>query len=137
MLATLREIITNQYEASLRTIDRTGHTRSWCERPCVMTSPFTPFFCVVKVRETDVHANNNWVLAVRMSTGMLPTYSLTSRTRKGSLSRITVCSPGRIRKKKPMQHISATQALPSFGVVAVYTISTNACINWIGTGLTL
>jgi hypothetical protein len=55
----------------------TGHARSLVLIPCVITSPFVPLFCVVKVSETNVAA---WRSASEQRLGSMDLSSTWSST---------------------------------------------------------
>ena len=70
-----------------------------------MTSPRTPFFWVVKVREANRARRSSDSGAVSKGRRVSPMKSWTSSRRKGSPS-LSVYSPGRRRKKKAIMIIS-------------------------------
>jgi hypothetical protein len=95
-----------------RTRQRTGHNSGLPLRPRPMTSPQTPFFCVVKVREAKVpdHRDCSPAVAGSIRTGQIKNW--TSHIRKGVVSEaVAVYSPGRSKKKKASPIISATARL--------------------------
>jgi hypothetical protein len=81
-----------------------------------MTSPRTPFFWVVKVYVVKVEALSSDGEARRRSSRCHPMNSWTSPRVKGVVSELLpVYSPGRRRKKKAEQTISATAMLADEG----------------------
>ena len=61
----------------------TTHDRGWPVAPCLMDSPLTPFFCVLKRRLTKVLAAQVGAEAVVAWKGWLPTKNWMSRRVKG------------------------------------------------------
>ena len=93
-----------------RLMAATAHALGWPVVPCLMDSPLTPFFCVVKRGLTKVAAAQVESEALVAWVGWLPTKNCMSRRLKGV---VTVSVPpaqyslGRSRKKKAIQARSA------------------------------
>ena len=77
----------------------TGHKYGSPEQARPITSPRTPFFCVVKVKEAKRARRSSHSGAARMGRRVSPMKSWTFSSRNGSPS-LSVYSPGRSRKKK-------------------------------------
>ena len=91
-----------------RTMASTGHREGLPDLPRPMTSPRTPFFWVVNVKETNVAVAMVVMGAVKMSMYVPPVDSRTSDKRNGVVSDgVAVYSPGRSRKKKANAIMSA------------------------------
>eukprot|EP00980_Cylindrotheca_fusiformis_P020653 scaffold7703_cov127-Cylindrotheca_fusiformis.AAC.2 len=102
-----------------RAAARTGQKEGLPLRPWPITSPRTPFFCVVNSRVTKVAERRRWGGAVRESSRTPPRKNVVSARRKGDVSvRVPVYSPGRRRKKKARQSISAMHLAASVALGA-------------------
>lgn len=58
-----------------RAVARTGHAREAPLKPCWITSPLTPFFCVVNVRDTCVAVNRSLIGSWKVSMRRRPAKS--------------------------------------------------------------
>ena len=96
--------------ATRRLMAATAHSLGWPVAPCSMDSPLTPFFCVLKRRQTKVAAAQVAAEAVVAWKGWVPTKNWMLRRSKGV---VTVSVPPaqysirRSRKKKAIQARSA------------------------------
>lgn len=115
-----------------RATARTGQAFWLFDRPCPTTSPLVPFFCVVKVRLTNVLSRSVSTGDLLTSTGEVLIHSLTSQRRKGWESNAGfVYSPGRRRKKKAI-HIMSEAARAAL----LPSIVANLVASWrIGIGI--
>jgi hypothetical protein len=92
----------------------TGHSTGTPERPRPITSPWTPFFCVVKVSAMNVTRWRSGIVIVVAKKCWCPIQHCTSCRVNGVVSDVLVpvYSPGRSRKKNARLIMSAIACEP-------------------------